>query len=118
MAVLKLDINGKAYPVLFGYGAFKLLGVRWKVSGVSQLMQTVATTFSTVDNTDFSFEQMDKLAELVFSGIQNAKLGKDLPFTLDDVAMAMLLDASKITDIIKAFVDSMPKADKGCKKGK
>jgi hypothetical protein len=108
-----IEIQGKKYPLKYGYGAFRLLGETWECPSVQKVAKKFQEIFPAAGIEDVSFEQANALGELALAGIQNAlprARWQDLP-ELDDVVNELLFqDSTKINLVMTAFTESFPKS--------
>lgn len=102
-----IELQGKKYPVKFGYAAFRNLGFAWDCKGVQGVAQKFQEIFPEGGSDDVSFEQADKLGDLAIAGIEAAG-NFDYP-ERDDVVQELLFDAEKLEKLMQAFADSFPK---------
>lgn len=106
-----IEIQGKKYPLKYGYGAFRLLGEAWECPSVQKVAKKFQEIFPESGIDDVSFEQANALGELTMVGIENAGIKyADLP-AIDDVVNELLfMDTTKINVIMTAFTESFPKS--------
>ena len=116
MDLVKMTVNGKGYPVKYGYGAIKLMARAWGVKSfeaVGQEITRLATSLSNLDkkNKGLELDVLDKLAELVLAGIYN--YDKTLIGTLevDNVVEALLEDITVLPGIFQELTQSLPKGE-------
>ncbi|WP_121665239.1 hypothetical protein [Mesonia aquimarina] len=109
MATEKIEIQGKAYPIKFGYGAFRLLGEKWNCPGMQSVINEIQAAFPQAkkdEEVEITFESGDKVADLVFSAITNADPNLDLPNK--DELLNILFLGGKLSIVMDAFQKSMP----------
>jgi hypothetical protein len=108
-----ITIEGKDYPIKFGYGAFKRLGLLWEQEGTQGVVGVIKDSLGDM-GTDPKFEALEKLADLVNAGIDNAGGGV---IDKDDILNELVFkDIDKLHTVVNAFLESMPNQDKGKKK--
>ena len=108
-----ITIEGKDYPIKFGYGAFKRLGLLWEQEGTQGVVGVIKDSLGDM-GTDPKFEALEKLADLVNAGIDNAGGGV---IDKDDILNELVFkDVEKLHTVVNAFLESMPNQDKGKKK--
>ena len=102
-----IEIEGKKYPIKFGYGAFRFLGRMWNCKGITQVIEKLGD-LDGMDK-DFTFEQADMLADLVLAGVSNASDQGDDLFR-DDVMDAILFDPEIMMDVMAELMRSFPQS--------
>lgn len=122
---LIIQVNGKPYPVKYGYGAIRMLGESWNLSGLTEVylhvLKILAVTdkdpekvdLDTVNEEDLGksilqFENLEIIKEVAFVGVQYASKGEDLEVDSDDVMDSLLADMSLLSEVFQAFIKSMP----------
>ena len=109
----KVTIDGISYPIKFGYGAFKRLGLLWDQEGTQGVVGVIKDSLGSM-GADPKFEALEKLADLVNAGIDNA--GGD-HIDKDDILNELVFrDANKLHTVVNAFLQSMPNQENGKKK--
>jgi hypothetical protein len=108
-----ITIEGVSYPIKFGYGAFKRLGLLWEQEGTQGVVSVIKDSLGDM-GTDPKFEALEKLADLVNAGIDNAGGGV---IDKDDILNELVFkDIDKLHTVVNAFLESMPNQDNGKKK--
>jgi hypothetical protein len=108
-----ITIEGVSYPIKFGYGAFKRLGLLWEQEGTQGVVGVIKDSLGDM-GTDPKFEALEKLADLVNAGIDNAGGGV---IDKDDILNELVFkDIDKLHTVVNAFLESMPNQDNGKKK--
>ena len=104
----KITIAGTAYPLKFGFGAFRILGEKWNCKGVQGVINEFQNLFpqEKEQEVDITFEASDKLADVAFAGISNA-CAEELP-DVDDCINALLFEG-QLQVVMNAFTKSLPK---------
>ena len=103
----ELLINGKSYPIKFGYKALKEEAKLRGFKGTSALLNKIAKSFSEPEKISFDDEKF--LGQLVLCGIKAAgAVKKDLP-DIDDVLDAVLMNPQGMETFARAFYKNMPK---------
>jgi len=98
-----IEIQGKTYPMKFGYGAFRLLGDMWDCKGIQGVATKFQEEFKSAGE-EVSFEQADMLGDMVLAGIECGGT-IELP-DRDDVVHDLLFNAEKIEEVMTAFSES------------
>jgi hypothetical protein len=104
----QITITGTQYPIKFGYGAFRVLGQKWKCKGVIQTFQKVQELFQGMEN--LTFEQEGYIGDLVLAGLQNAAPEATLPIK-EDVLSVFIFDPIQQQVIMEAITNAMPSAE-------
>ena len=109
-----IELNGTKYPMKFGYGAVRILGDKWNLTGPAKVFDK----FSQLEPE--SFDQFEFLAGLICAGITNA--GEEAP-DLFDVVDEVMANPHLIEGVMQEFQKRLPQgnpqpAPKGRKKGK
>jgi len=108
-----ITIEGEDYPIKFGYGAFRHLGVLWEQEGIQGVIKVFEKTFSNI-SADPKFDALEKIGDLVNAGVINAG-GESL--NTDDILNDLVFqDSGKLQTVVDAFMKSIPGAENGKKK--
>lgn len=107
--VQTIELQGKKYPIKFGYGAFRNLGFVWDCKGVQGVAKKFQDIFPEGGSDDVSFEQADKLGDLAIAGLEAAG-NHDHP-ERDDVVQELLFNPEKLEKLMQLFTDSFPKGN-------
>lgn len=116
MKVVNVTINEQTYPIQFGYGAIRLLGAKWNLTGYMQVVSKVLEILpkeeqdKEVEDANLemlSFDNLEIMGDMVLAGIEcadpNAEMDKDAVIT------AFMQDIGMLTVVFQAFMESMPK---------
>lgn len=104
-SVVDLNINGESVTLKFGYGLFRLLGEKWNLPGIN----SVFMKFSCFEKAqeEITFEMMELLIDLVvYSGLM---ADASVELDRDEIADCLIQNPGIITQIMGAFMDSIPK---------
>lgn len=108
-----INIDGQEYPIRFGYGAIKNLGVYLDTNGydstvlkVTEILQRL--TVAEQQEQGIPFEVTDALGYLVLCGLENAD--NETEFKHSDVCDYVLMNADILPDVFELFRQSMPQA--------
>lgn len=101
MSEIKVVIKGQEVPVVFSYAALKKLGEKWKINEVSGVFARFSS-FSSGEEPGFN--ELDILGDVVQAGASNA--GYEIKS--EDAVDVLLKDPSKIQEILKVFIESLP----------
>lgn len=124
---LSITVDGGAYPVKFGYKATLKLGKKWELPGLMEVyqhaLQILAVDGEDPEKTDLenvdeeklgksilSFDNLEIMKDLTYEGILHGAGKKEIDLDPDELMDVILNDLPVITEIFKAFIDSMPKA--------
>lgn len=105
MTVQQITLDGKPYPILFGYGALLDYETRFGSDPLEDLASRKSLARVTI--------------QIAFSGLANGQWATDrtqpLALELQDLAN-LLTEAGKVEEILALFTDSMPKAEEDAEK--
>lgn len=128
MQKLSIEVQGKEYPVKFGYGVSHKLGLHWGVSGILPLFQKAlgimglgdeAAKKTDIDNLDetriaesiLQFDNLELIGDIVMygtaKGLETAL--EDLPFERDALMDSLLEDVTNTVQLYMAFIMTMPR---------
>lgn len=106
-----IEISGEKFPLRFGYGAFRILSLKWDCKGPQSVIKKIMEIFPTDAKKDaeIGFDQGDQIGELVLACIQNAEPGREASLDLDEVVGQLMFDPAKLEYVITAFIENFPK---------
>ena len=108
-----ITIEGKDYPIKFGYGAFRQLGSFWDIEGIQGVIKMFEKTFSNMGD-DPKFDALEKIGDVVNAGVINAG-GSYM--NVDDILNELVFkDSGKLQIVLDAFMSSLPNQENGKKK--
>ena len=115
MAATQINIEGKTYPIKFGYGAFRIMGKKWGCKGINETMQHL----SVLDNMgeDLTFEQEDVISDMILAGIEFANPEAEIPHQ-NQIMDALLKDMTVLTSVTNDLVNSLPQQSGNVKPAK
>jgi hypothetical protein len=100
-----LQLGGKSFKLEFGLGLFRLLGRKWQLDGIDDVVQKIAV----LDSIDkkLTFSQLDVLEELLLAAIENGGTQEDLKGLkiLDE----FFKDPKALDSLKDAIINSLPK---------
>ena len=106
MANTVIKIEGKAYPIKFGYGAFRLMGKQWGCKGINDTMARLSTLDGIDEN--LTFEQEDIIADMIIAGISCGNPDAvELP-SQNQVLEAVLLHPEVLAEVTTNLMASFP----------
>lgn len=106
---VSIEIGEQKFVLQFGYACLRNLGTIW---GVPDLVGVIEKMTSLgLETGQVSFDAMDAIADLVLAAI-HAK-NNDVPAEInrDAVCDYIMANTSKMTEIMEAFMESMPQAE-------
>ena len=102
-----LQLGDKSFKLEFGLGLFRLLGRKWQLPGIDEVVQKI-TILDTVDG-KLTFDQIDVLEEILISAIENGGNSEDVKgFKIID---EFFKDPNALENFKNALVNSMPKTE-------
>lgn len=113
MKQITINIDGKKYPVKYGYGAIRLLGDMWGLKGYAEVVEKVGGLVPEGDDTAvmLKFENLELLADVILAGISNAEnWDRHNEIERDTVINAFFDDMDMLKDVFELFMASMPRA--------
>lgn len=122
----KITVEGKEYPIKFGYGATVLLGELWSLPGMLDVFQKAlgilgldgeAAKNTDVDKLDstaiaaniLKFKNLEIMIDVVSIGVQYASPDLELPFTRNDLSDSVVMDIENSSAIFMSFINTMPR---------
>ena len=107
-----IQIDGTDYPIKFGYGAIRNLGLWLNASGYDETIKKVneilqKLTVAEKEGTGIPFEVTDTLGYLLLAGLDNAG-ENDFEHTL--LVDFVLSNPDSLTKVFELFMAAMPKA--------
>jgi hypothetical protein len=100
-----IEINGKKYTIAFNYGSHRTLSKIWNIKTFGELIKRLSK-FSDMGE-DPTFEQIDDLRDVIFSGIQG-----DFDEDQDLIIGEVIYDSTKMAEIMEVFAASFPQEKK------
>lgn len=110
MADVKIKIGNKQYMLKFGMYCLRQLGNHWKLPTVNKVIERFAI-LSNMDTEELSFEHFDIIADLIYVSIKSSSDNEKLP-NYEDVYNEVAKNTKMLEEVMKAFVDSLPKGEK------
>lgn len=104
----QIKIEGTVYPLKFGYGALKRLGIMWGEESMDGIFSRFTNAFKELEK-DPKFEHIDVIGQMTLAGILNADPSVDLDS--DAIVQDIMFNNNfeKMQIVSQLFVDSMPK---------
>jgi hypothetical protein len=108
MTDVSIEIKGKKLKLEFGLSLFRILGRKWQLPGVNEVIQKMAVTFNNTEK-NLSFDQLDVLEDILNAAIENGD-------NTIDVSQLKVVDEffknPKAMELLtQSLMDSIPKAD-------
>ena len=106
----QIKIEGTTYPLKFGYGAIKRLGLMWNVE-FDEVFDRFNVAFAGMEK-ELKFEYFDIIGEMILAGILNANDTADVKSDdiVNDIVFGERVD--EITNVAQLFYNSIPKDQK------
>lgn len=102
---ITLKLGKKSFKLEFGLGLFRILGKKWQLPGIDEVVQKIAV----LDNPEgkLTFEQMDILEEIIISAIECGG-------AIDDLKGLKILDEffkdpKALENFKNGIINSLPK---------
>lgn len=95
-----LKINEKSFRLIFGLKLLRILGSKWDLPGINEVVQKIAVLDTVKGN--LSFAVMDMLEEILIAAIENGPDGKE-----DLTGMDILGEFMKDPNALQSFTDSL-----------
>lgn len=105
-AIIKID--KKNYKVKFSYSSLKSLAKIYnckKLSGLDKIFKKL----NFKEGTEPTFDQLEIIGNIIFSGIKNANKELDFSFDADDVMEVLISDSEKMAELLQLFTNSIQK---------
>lgn len=108
---MKIQLEGKAFELKFGFKCFMLLGKELGLNTFNEVVQAF-TSFNEVKD-DISFEQLELIEKLVVASAEAHPAYYNLEYSILDVSVIdeLMTQPNLLTEIMKAFGESFPKAE-------
>jgi hypothetical protein len=110
-----LKINEKSFRLVFGLKLFRILGNKWNVPGINEVVAKMTVLDSMSINP--SFEAMDVLEDIIMAAIEN---GPDWREDLTDVDVLgeFLKDPETLENFKNSLIESLPQSKPENNEGK
>lgn len=115
MPEVVLKIKEKSFRLAFGLELFRILGRKWDLPGINEVLVKIALIEGLKANP--TFEQMDILEDLLFSAIINAE-GEDVDLKGVKILDEFLKNPENMDNFLKSLTDSLPQNKPDEKEGK
>jgi hypothetical protein len=104
MDEILLKLGDKSFKLKFGLGLFRILGRKWQLPGIDDVIQKIAV----LDSVDkkLTFEQIDILEEILLSAIQYG--GYDGDTKSLDIIDSFFANPNALEEFKNALVSSLP----------
>jgi hypothetical protein len=108
----KIKINNTTYPIKFGYGAIRILGIYLGKPSYDETVKEVQRLLSVLTDSEKAgtpppFAISDGLGFVIKSGLEFAN--PDDIFDNDDLCQAYLTEPEILKTVFECFMDAMPK---------
>jgi len=114
MNELVLNLGDKSFKLKFGLGLFRILGRKWQLPGIDEVVQRIAV----LDSVDgkLTFEQIDVLEQVLISAIEYGGCKDDL--TDFDIIDEFFKDPKALDNFKDGIISSLPKNEPAEDEGK
>lgn len=114
MNELVLKLGKKSFKLKFGLGLFRILGRKWQLPGIDEVVQKIAV----LDSVDgkLTFEQIDVLEAVLIAAIQYGGCEDDL--SKFDIIDEFFKDPKALDSFKDGIINSLPKAEPEDSEGK
>lgn len=105
MSEVVLKINEKSFRLVFGLKLLRILGRKWNLPGINEVVARMAVLDTVKDN--LSFDVMDMLEELLIAAIENGPDGNEDLAGLD-VLGEFMKDPEALEKFKNSLIESLP----------
>ena len=107
MDELILKLGKKSFKLKFGLGLFRILGRKWQLPGIDEVVQRIAV----LDSVDgkLTFEQIDVLEAVLIAAIEYGGCTDDLSKL--DIIDEFFKDSKALDNFKDGIINSLPKAE-------
>ena len=107
MDELVLKLGKKSFKLKFGLGLFRILGRKWQLPGIDEVVQRIAV----LDSTDgkLTFEQIDVLEAVLIAAIEYGGSTEDISKL--DIIDEFFKDPKALDNFKDGIINSLPKAE-------
>lgn len=114
MNELVLQLGEKSFKLKFGLGLFRILGRKWQLPGIDEVVQRIAV----LDSVDgkLTFEQIDVLEQVLISAIEYGGCKDDL--SQFDIIEEFFNDPKALDNFKDGIINSLPKNEPAEETGK
>ncbi len=107
MDEIVLQLGSKSFKLKFGLGLFRILGRKWQLPGIDEVVQKIAVLDSAEGK--LTFEQIDVLEVILVSAIECG--GNEVNLFEFDIIDEFFKDPNALENFKNALVNSMPKTE-------
>lgn len=100
-----LQLGKKSFKLAFGLGLFRLLGRKWDLEGIDDVVQKISTLNS--NDGKLSFVQLDLLEELLLASIEYGGCADDLSGL--KIMDEFFREPETLDKFLDALVEAMPR---------
>lgn len=105
MPEVVLKIKEKSFRLVFGLKLFRILGKKWDLPGMNEVIAKMAVLDSVSDN--LSFEAMDVLEDIIVASIENGPDNSE-DLTGVDVLGEFLKNPELLENFKNSLIESLP----------
>ena len=106
-----VELLGTKRQLKFGFGALRKLAIKWKCKGLQQVIKIISESFNDVK--DLNFDATDRLVDIVFAALENARVDTAKMDRDDMIEDIIFTNPEKLQGIIEAFAASFPQQETG-----
>ncbi|MCG9792481.1 hypothetical protein [Flavobacterium algicola] len=99
-----LNIQDKRLKLEFGLSLFRILGKKWNVPGINEVVARMGVLDGSVDN--LSFEQLDVLEDILLAAIENGN--NDVDLSTIKVIDEFFKNPKALEQLTSSIVSSLP----------
>jgi hypothetical protein len=107
MDEIVLQLGSKSFKLKFGLKLFRILGRKWQLPGIDEVVQKIAVLYSAEGK--LTFEQIDVLEVILVSAIECG--GNEVNLFEFDIIDEFFKDPNALENFKNALVNSMPKTE-------
>lgn len=104
-----LEVQGVKYAVKFGFAANRILANKWKCKTLGEIGAKITKRLNFKEGTEPTFDQLAYLGDLIHAGILSQTPNAEI--TAGDVMDAIMEHPAELTELLKLYIDSMPKPE-------
>jgi hypothetical protein len=109
-----LKINKSSFILKFGMSCLFSLGKKWNLKSLSDVLQRFVV-LENIDENNILLDQIEVICDIVECAIASNPENELSEKDKAEIINVVFNDIEKLAEIMKAFVESMPQANKGKK---
>jgi len=108
MDSISLELGGKSFKLKFGLKLFRILGEKWKLPGINEVVAKISILDQA--NSNLTFEQLDVLEDLISCAIYAG--GTDYSKLKGiEIIDEFFKNPSALQDLTKQLIESLPQQE-------